>query len=192
LKSLSVDISSLEWLQVHPNEKSRLRELTVTGEQQIPEAALNARKHTSVVSAVRWWVVLQFVALLITAPGCDFGGGAPPPDGQLAIERVAKWYQYYRAENRGKPPPDEDAFIAFIEAKLQARGDTVDPDQLLTSPRDGQRYVVQYGTQNSTNMERNVAVYEKEGYRGKKLVAFESVWNKEVDDAELQSILAGK
>jgi hypothetical protein len=158
----------------------------------MPQAAFNAGKHASTVSAVRWWVVLQFMAMLITASGCDLGGGAPPPEGQMAIERVAKWYQLYRADHRGKAPPDEGAFIAFIKTKLQSRGDTVDPDQLLTSPRDGQRYVVQYGEPNSTNIERNVAVYEKEGYGGKKLVAFEAVWTKEVDDAELQSLLARK
>ena len=140
---------------------------------------------------MRWWLVLQFVIVSVVAPGCGLGGGAPPPEGQLAIENLAKWYQLYRADNAGKPPADEDTFIAFIESKLKARGDTVDRDQLLTSPRDGQKYIVQYGKPTSANMERNVAVYEKEGYGGKKLVAFESAWSQEVDDAELQSFLAG-
>ncbi|MEA1952092.1 MAG: hypothetical protein U9N87_11950 [Planctomycetota bacterium] len=153
---------------------------------------MKARKHTSVVSAVRWWVVLPFVAMLITASGCDLGGGAPPPEGQLAIENIAKWYQLYRADNRGKSPPNEKVFIAFIKAKLRLRGETVDPDKLLTSPRDGQRYVIRYVKSNSANMDRNLAVYEKEGYRGKKLVAFEAAWSKEVDDTELQSLLDGK
>ncbi|MBN2294912.1 MAG: hypothetical protein JXM70_20965 [Pirellulales bacterium] len=153
---------------------------------------MDVGKYTSVVSAVRCGVVLQFLAMLITVSGCDLGGGAPPPEGQLAIENVAKWYQLYRADNRGKSPPNEETFIAFINGKLQSRGVTVDPDQLLTSPRDGQRYVIRYGRPNSTNMDRNLAVYEKEGYRGKKLVAFEAAWSKEVDDTELQSLIAGK
>ena len=151
---------------------------------------MNACRRTSVASAARWWVVLHFVAMFLAAPGC--GGGAPPPDGQLAIENVAKWYQLYRADNRGKPPANEDAFIAFIQNKLKGRGDTVDRGQLLTSPRDGQEFVIHYGKPTSNNAERNVAVYEKEGYRGKKLVAFESAWCREVDDAELQSLLAGQ
>ncbi len=89
---------------------------------------MNTGKHTPVASAVRWWVVLQFAVLLITATGCNLGGGAPPPEGQLAIENVARWYQLFRADNRGKAPPNEEVFIAFIKAKLQMRGATVDPE----------------------------------------------------------------
>ncbi len=153
---------------------------------------MNAHRHPSVISAVRWWLVLPVVAMLLAAPGCDFGAGAPPPDGQLAIEKIAQWYQLYRANNRRKPPPNEDAFIAFVQSTLEARGETFDPDLLLTSPRDGQEYVVNYGKPTSNDPNRNVAVYEQEGYRGKKLVAFEAAWAKEVDDAELQSLLAGQ
>jgi hypothetical protein len=137
-------------------------------------------------------VVFQFVALLVAAPGCGIGGGGPPPEGQLAIENVAKWYSLYRAENAGQVPPDEEAFVAFVEGTLKTRGDTVDRDQFLTSPRDGQKYVIQYGKPTSNNPERNVAVCEKEGYGGKKLIAFESAWSQEVDDAELQSLKAGQ
>jgi hypothetical protein len=74
---------------------------------------------------------------------------------------------------------------------MQGRGEPVDREQLLTAPRDNQRYVIHYGKPTSPNPERNVAVYEKEGYRGKKLVAFESAWSQEVDEAQLQSLLAG-
>jgi hypothetical protein len=133
------------------------------------------------------------MAILFGASGCELGGGAPPPEGILAIENVAKWYQLYRASHRGKPPKDEDAFIAFIEKDLAARGSEIlDREQFLTSPRDGQKYIIQYGKANSKNIERNVAVYEQEGYRDKKLLAFEAAWSREVDDAELQSLLAEK
>lgn len=153
---------------------------------------MNTCRRPSVASAVRWWVVLPFVALSLAAPGCGMGGGAPPPEGQMAIENVAKWYQLYRADHRGRPPADEDAFTGYIQSKLDERGQTLDRDKLLTSPRDGQAYVIRYGKPTSNNMDRNVAVYEQEGYRGKKLVAFEAAWAKEVDDAELQSLLAGQ
>ena len=53
---------------------------------------------------MRWWLVLQFVIVLVVAPGCGLGGAAPPPDGQLAIENLAKWYQLYRADNTGATP----------------------------------------------------------------------------------------
>jgi len=137
---------------------------------------------------VRWYVVLASAAMLLAAPGC--GPGPPPPEGQLAIEKVAKWYQNYRAGNRNRPPANEKQFEAYISDRLQARGDPTDVDQLLTSPRDGQRYVVRYGKPNSKSMDRNVAVHEKEGYDGKKLVGFELGYAKEVDDAELAALLA--
>lgn len=143
--------------------------------------------------AKRWISLLTVVVVSLASLGCELGGGAPPPEGQLAIENVAKWYQKYRADNRGKAPKDEETFLQYIEKNLQSRGETLDRDQLMTSPRDGKKYVVQYGkTANSRNIEKNVAVYEQEGYKGKKLVAFEAAWAKEVDDAELQTLLAGE
>ena len=110
----------------------------------------------------------------------------------MAIETVAKWYQQYRANHRGRPPADEEAFTAFIQSKLDERDQTLDRDKLLTSPRDGKDFVVNYGKPTSNNPDHNVAVYEQEGYGGKKLVAFEMAWAKEVDEAELQSLLAGQ
>jgi hypothetical protein len=64
--------------------------------------------------------------------------------------------------------------------------------KLLVSPRDGQKWVVLYGKPRPANPERSVAVHEKEGYDGKKLVAFEFGYSQEVDDAELQKFLALK
>lgn len=116
---------------------------------------------------------------------------APPPDGILAIENVAKWYQLYRADHRGKAPADEDVLFEFIEKRLAERDDSVTREELFTSPRDGQRYVVQYGDKaNSKDMEINVAVIEQTGYEGIKLMAFESARAREVDEAELQQLLA--
>ena len=82
---------------------------------------MNEGNHTPVVSAVRWWVVLQFAAILFMVSGCGLGGGAPPPEGQLAIENIAKWYQLYRADNRGQSPPNEEAFIQYCSAQLLHR-----------------------------------------------------------------------
>jgi len=152
---------------------------------------LNACEFRSNVGAVRWLAIVNILALLMAATGCD-SGGPPPPEGQLSIENVAKWYSLYRADNGGKTPTSEEKFVSFIQNKMKSRGEALDIDQLLTSPRDGQRYVIQYGKPNSKSSERNVAVHEKEGYRGKKLVAFEASWSREVDDAELQSLLTAE
>ncbi|MEX2140746.1 MAG: hypothetical protein WD894_15900 [Pirellulales bacterium] len=134
---------------------------------------------------------MLLIAAVIVAPGCS-GPGAPPPANQQHIEIVAGWYEYYRTKNGNKPPPNEGAFVAYIERELKDRGQTVDTQELLTSPRDSQKYVVRYGAPNSTSRERNVAVYEREGYDGKKWLAFENKWSEEVDEAKLQEYLARK
>jgi len=123
------------------------------------------------------------------APGCG-RAGPPPSEGRLAIENVAKWRQLYLANHGRKPPADEAEFLAFIEKKMQERGETFDRDTFLVSPRDGQKYVIQYGKESANLGENSVAVHEKEGYRGKVLVAFESARSSEVDAAELPSLLA--
>lgn len=133
--------------------------------------------------------VLALPSLVLMVSGCR---PPAPPKVRLAIEGVAKWYQLYRADHGNRPPRSEDEFLAFIQKKLESRGVAFDREKLLTSPRDGQRFVIQYGKPNSDFAEKNVAVYEKEGYSGKKFLAFESAYSREVDDAELQSLLRGQ
>jgi hypothetical protein len=134
-------------------------------------------------------LALLLLGVIMAAPGCS-GGGAPPPMDQLHIETVASWYEAYRSKN-GKPPPNEAAFLAFIEREQKERGVTFDMNELLTSPRDGQKYVINYKS-NSTRPERNVAVYESQGHDGTKWLAFESRWSEEVDEAKLQEYLVRK
>ena len=131
-------------------------------------------------------------ASLIAFSGCDLMQSAPPPpNAQLEIENVAKWYSLFRAEHRGKAPKSEEEFIEFVSKELSQRasGDEFDADVFLTSPRDNLKYVVNYGKKVIKDQEKNVAVYEQEGYKGKKLIAFESAWSKEVEEDELQDLL---
>lgn len=130
------------------------------------------------------------VCLCSILGGCSFSN-PEPPSGQLEIEKAGSWFHLFRRRHRGKAPKDEAEFIQFIEAEFASLGETVDGMDMLTSPRDGQTFEMLYGTKAaSKNPEENVAGYEREGYGGKKLVAFETGPSKEVDDAELQSLLA--
>lgn len=136
-------------------------------------------------------VALPLLLALPAFTGCG-PSAAPPVDGRLAIENVAKWRQLYCADHGGKPPADEKAFVDFVQKKLSARGEPFNPDEMLVSPRDGQRFVVLYGDQSAKLSEGSVAVYEKEGYGGKVLIALESARSREVDAAELPGLLAAK
>lgn len=122
--------------------------------------------------------------------GCNFSDPTPP-SGRLEIEKAASWFQMYRRRHRGKAPKDEAEFVQFIEEEFEGLGETVDGLEMLTSPRDGQTFEMLYGKKAaSKNPEENVAGYEREGYGGKKLVAFETGISKEVEETELQSLLA--
>jgi hypothetical protein len=136
-------------------------------------------------------LVTLLVVALIVAPGCSGGGGAPPPDAQLNVEEVATWYQLYRARHNRQPPPNEEAFVAFIKKTMTEQGIEMRED-FLTSPRDGKKFVVRYGKPMSESPERNIVVHEQEGYAGKKWIAPEMGYGREVDDAELQQLLAIK
>lgn len=134
---------------------------------------------------------LPIVLALALASGCG-KSGAPPVEGRLAIENIAKWRQLYLANNGRKPPADEAAFLGFIEKKMKERGEAFDSNAFLVSPRDGKKYVVRYGKDSANLKENSVAVHEQEGSGGKVLVAFESARSAEVDAGELPALLAGK
>jgi hypothetical protein len=125
------------------------------------------------------------------ASGCG-QTGAPPVEGRLAIENIAKWRQLYLANHGRKPPADEAAFLNFIEQKMKDRGEPFDRNTFLLSPRDGKKYVVRYGKEWANLKENSVAVHEQEGYDGKVLVAFESARSSEVDAAQLPSLLSAR
>jgi hypothetical protein len=131
------------------------------------------------------WLPLIAVSTIV---GCN-PEDAHPTEDRLQIETVAGWYYSYRAAHDGKAPSNEKEFAAFIERELKETGQTIDIQQLLTSPRDGHKYVVNYKP-NSSSPHKNVSVYEREGIQGKKWLAFDNKWSEEVDDTKLQEYLA--
>jgi len=134
------------------------------------------------------------LVVVLAAAGCGGGKNSPPSnEALLAIENVGKWYQLYRSDNGGKPPADEEAFLAFVNSTLTERGQgTVDREKLLVSPRDGEPYVVLFGKKNTQNQEINIVAYEKVGAYGTKLVVTEMGRSRLVEDSDLQSLLPDK
>jgi len=57
----------------------------------------------------------------------------------MAIENVARWYQSYRIDHRGKTPADEQEFVEYINGRLKAQKDDTDVDQILTFNQLGDR-----------------------------------------------------
>jgi len=137
------------------------------------------------VRLIAAWACLLLVASVV---GCGTRQ-EPTPEGELHIQDLAGWYQKFRRANRGRYPPNEQAFATFIGSSLKQAGDSRDPQELLTSPRDGQKYVVTYGKATSPAPNTSVVAYEKEGVDGKKLIVFETKESKEVDDTQLKSLV---
>ncbi len=132
---------------------------------------------------------LAIVLVAFVLVGC---GPPPPPAGEVEINKLATWFQYYRTEHRGKAPKSEEELVAFIEKEYEIAPEAPNMDELLISPRDGQKYIVMYGAKQKSrvDLEKNLACYEAEGVDGKRLVSFENAWTKELDQAELDAILA--
>jgi hypothetical protein len=75
---------------------------------------------------------------------------------------------------------------------LKQRGEAFDRDTFLLSPRDGKKYVIQYGKESSNLSENSVVVHEQEGYGGKVLVGLEMGRSAEVGATELPGLLAAE
>jgi hypothetical protein len=149
-------------------------------------------KTASRVPSVGVWELALLILIVFTlALGCGKSAG-PPSDGRLAIENIAKWRQLYLANHGRKPPPDEAAFVDFIDAKMKERGEPFNRETFLLSPRDGQSFVIRCGKDSANLKENDITVHEREGYGGKVLVAYENGRSSEIDAAELPSRMAAK
>jgi len=122
--------------------------------------------------------------------GC--GKTAGPPAGNAAISDVASWHKSYVASHGRKLPPDEAAFVAYVEAQMKERGQPFDAAKFLVSPRDGQKYFVRYGKEFANLGSDNIVVHEIEGYDGKVLVGYQIGRTAEVSAAELPTLLSTK
>lgn len=111
---------------------------------------------------------------------------SPPPTHQPALTQLVTYYGRYVGQNKGTPPPNEQALKDFVK-KVDANRNL---DELMISPRDKQPYVVRYGVKPSMGGKQPVIAHEAVGVGGKKLVGFAAGEVREMDDAEIQA--AGK
>jgi hypothetical protein len=105
--------------------------------------------------------------------------GPPPgtttdPAAMQRLSKLMRLYQYYTAEKR-KPPANEQEFRAFLSQLPDERKAayllTEDVDVLLTSPQDGQKFVVRYGVAVNATGEPQAFAWEATGQGGKRFVA---------------------
>jgi hypothetical protein len=96
------------------------------------------------------------------------GCSKPQPQEDTAVvnlRRILQAYDVAEYKLRRAPRNEEELRRFFSEA-----GATGDPDQYLRSPRDGQPYVVLYGTALDPDARSTILAHEKDGVEGKRYV----------------------
>lgn len=126
-------------------------------------------------------------AVLITIVLVGCGGDAPvvseEQDG--GMRALAMGYGQYIAQNRGRPPKNEERFRKYLEQNMMILENfgVESIDDLFVSPRDNEPYEIIYGKR------AKIVAYEKVGVDGKRMVADDLGIVKEVDEAEFAELV---
>ena len=111
--------------------------------------------------------------------------GTTDPPAKLRLEKIFQFYQAYTRQ-RHRPPPDEEAFKDYLrdlpaDEKAVARlGDDV--DDFLSSPRDGEKYLIRYGPIVDVGGLTRAIAWEQTGVNGKRFVALSVGYVQECDE----------
>lgn len=133
-------------------------------------------------------VVVLGLALLAGLAGCnsrDPSQATSDPLARVRLTRLIKFYQMY-TNAKNKPPPNEEAFKEFLRTLPQeektAAGIGEDVDSLLVSPRDGQKYHIEYGIVARPTAQNRALAWEEKGQNGMRYVALTMGYVKECDE----------
>lgn len=148
----------------------------------------------------RWLGVAKCCLFVTCLVGCRRG---VDPDAAIArvnetnIQRLANLYLTYQMKNDWRGPADEADFKKFLRnynpKKLTRIG--IDPsaiDTLFVNERDGEPFKIRYGIPGSAMGSSAPVVFESVGVRGKRLVGFLDMVQREVDEAEYSELWSGK
>src|SRR5262245_7402198 len=128
------------------------------------------------LASVPFLTLARFQAVLfvcLASAGC--GSQAPPePEAKARLTKLLRLYQVYVEKNK-KGPANEAALREFGQ-KLSAKerdeyliGD--DLESIFTSPRDGQKYVIQYNLKLDPGGQTQAVAWEAAGQGGQRFVA---------------------
>jgi hypothetical protein len=131
------------------------------------------------------WIAAFLCCSLV---GC--GGGNPSePDAKVRLTKVLRLYQVYVDKNK-KGPPDEQALREFGQKLSPKERDEYligdDLESIFTSPRDKQKYVIQYNLRLSPGGPNRAVAWEATGQGGMRFVALSIGYVEEYDDETFQ------
>jgi hypothetical protein len=112
------------------------------------------------------------------------------PVAKVRLTRINKFYRLYSNQKK-KPPPDEKSFKDFVRSLPQDEKDAAlirgdDVDSLFVSPRDGQKYHIEYGLVARPEGPNRALAWEETGQKGMRYVALTMGYVKECDEEEFQ------
>ena len=124
-----------------------------------------------------WTVAVAFACLGVDAAGCarakrNVATGVDR-ETRIAMNVLARFYGDYMLQSRGRPPKDVAAFRKYLRSRTDdLESLNIDSiDELLTSSRDGEPFVVVCGKiREVSNSRGNIwAAYETNGVDGKRM-----------------------
>ena len=148
----------------------------------------------SLVSTMKVGAVAVLAGILPAGlAGCssrDPAKATSSPLAQVRLVRILKFYQMYTTDKK-KPPANEEAFKDYLrtlpqDEKVAAGIVGDDVDSLLVSPRDGQKYHVEYGLVARPTGNPRALAWEETGQGGIRYVAMTMGYVRECNEEIFQ------
>jgi hypothetical protein len=127
------------------------------------------------------WSLLAGSALL--SGGCSSRAGSSDDEPTRDLGHIARAYQVHLYG--GKPPREVDQLKKILE-ELHAANLNPAPEEVLTSSRDGQPYVIIMGANLGATTSGDILAYEKNGANGKRYVLLMSRDIRQMADEEFK------
>ena len=137
---------------------------------------------------------------LICLSGCG-SGNSPEASVRKAnktnSQRLSNLYAYYQLKNKLRGPKDEAAFKKFLNGpgssvleKIGVKPGEV--DAMFVSERDGEPFQIRFGVPTGPRGSQEAVVFETTGKNGKRMVGFLNMVQREVEDAEYETLWNAK
>jgi hypothetical protein len=136
-------------------------------------------------------LAMMFLAGLAGCSSHDPSKATSDPTAKVRLTRLTKFYTTYTALKK-KPPANEEAFKEYLrtlsqEDKIAAGVTGDDVESLLVSPRDGQKYHIEYGKVIRPAGKNQAWAWEEVGQNGKRYVALTMGYVQEYDEEAFQN-----
>ena len=129
-------------------------------------------------------MLLAVLSVAMACLGCTGKPKQTEDEVTTDFRHISRAYQVIQAgSNR---PPRDVAEIEKILGELHKDGLNDKPEEVLTSSRDGQRYVIIMGATLGASTSNDILAYEKTGVDGNRYVLLTSSDVRQIPDAEFR------